>query len=195
MGTESPLATVHLRDAEGRSPTVWSDAWLLEPDEAAWPPRACYLLSLVGPPLAVRAVHSAFLSHRAPELRPPAGPRADLTPAREAVYRTRWGRLPSGAAHALLLGDPSPTPAPAPRLILAPSEAALAEALVADLLRSRGLMALPAWRDWLLGRLLETEQATRLAGPLAGLLVSADEAALDTLIQEGLRAGELAFPT
>ncbi len=114
--------------------------------------------------------------------------------AASAASWTRWSRLPSGALHALLVADLSEGPSPAERLILARSEAALPDALFADLFPHRGLMAVPEWREWLVSRLLETGGARQLIGPVPALLVTASEENLDALIQAGLRSEEVAFP-
>jgi len=173
----------------------WSDAWVLGSDDADESLGVgCYLLSLVGSPLAVRGLQSAFLANPPLELEGADGRRVRLRPADKARYRTRWSRLPSGALQALLVADLSEGPSPAERLILAPSEAALPDALFADLFTHRGLMAFPEWREWLCSRLLEVGGATRLAGPVPALRVTASEEELDALVQTGLRDGAIAFP-
>ncbi len=161
------LAAVSIASGPPEEVRGWSDAWVLGSDEADESLGVgCYLLSLVGSPLAVRSLQSAFLANPPLELARADGKRVRLRPAHQAIYRTRWSRLPSGALHALLVADLSEGPSPAERLILAPSEAALPDALFADLFTHRGLMAFPEWRRWLLRHLLETGGARRLTGPV-----------------------------
>lgn len=189
------LASVSIARESAREVRGWSDAWVLGSEEAdAYFGVDCYLLSLVGSSLAVRGLQSAFLANPPLELGRADGRRVRLRPAHEAIYRTRWSRLPSGALHALLVADLSEGPSPAERLILAPSEAAVPDALFADLFTHRGLMAFPEWREWLLPHLLETGGARRLAGPVTALLVTASEDDLDAVIQAGLRDSLIAFP-
>ncbi len=190
-----PLATIRALTGPAETLTGWCDAWVASADESddAWGVDG-YLLSLVGSPLAVRALQSAFLAHSPLRITPPDGPRLTLHPANNAIYRTRWSRLPSGALHGLLLADLSHCPRPASRLVLASSDDALPDALLTDLLAHRGLMALPKWRGWLCSRLLEVGGATRLAGPVPALRVTASEEELDALVQTGLRDGAIAFP-
>jgi len=189
------LASVSSAGGSTRDVRGWSDAWILGSEEGdAYFGIDCYLLSLVGSPLAVRGLQSAFLANPPLELARADAGRVRLRPAGKAIYRTRWSRLPCGALHALLVADLSEGPSPGERLILAPSEAALPDALFADLFTHRGLMAVPDWREWLLPRLLETGGARRLAGPVTALLMTASEEDLDALIQAGLRGGEIAFP-
>lgn len=189
------LASVSSARESTRDVRGWSDAWVQGSEEGdAHFGVDCYLLSLVGSPLAVRGLQSAFLANPPLELARADGKRVRLRPAHEAIYRTRWSRLPSGALHALLVADLSEGPSPAERLILAPSEAALPEALFADLFTHRGLMALPDWREWLLPHLLESGGARRLTGPVPALLVTVSEDDLDAVIQAGLRDSLIAFP-
>lgn len=189
------LASVSSAGGSTRDPRSWSDAWVLGSEEGdAHFGVDCYLLSLVGSPLAVRGLQSAFLANPPLELERADGRRVRLRPARGAIYRTRWTRLPSGALHALLVADLSEGPSPAERLILAPSEAAVPDALFADLVTHRGLMAFPEWREWLLRHLLETGGARRLAGPVPALLVTVSEEDLDAVIRAGLRDSLIAFP-
>jgi len=187
-----PLARIRSLGDSSREFAIWSDAWAIEPERSGT--ATCYVLSLIGPPLAVRGLHSAFLSHVPLELREPSGTRKTFTARWETACRARWSRLPSGALHALLVADLRRQPPPASRLVLAPSEAVLAEAVFTDLFRYSGLMALPEWRAWLLSTLLERELAVRLEGTLPALLVSASEEQLDDLTQAGLRARAIWFP-
>lgn len=188
------LATVSIARESAREVRGWSDAWVLGSEEAdAYFGVDCYLLSLVGSPLAVRGLQSAFVANPPLELQRADAGRVRLRPADKAIYRTRWSRLPCGALHALLVANLGEGLAPE-RLILAPSEAALPDALFADLFTHRGVMAVPDWRQWLLSRLLETGGARPLAGPVTALLMTASEEDLDALIQAGLRGREIAFP-
>lgn len=190
-----PLATVRALSGPAETLTGWCDAWVASAGDSddAWGVDG-YLLSLVGSSLAVRALQSAFLARSPLRITPPGGPRLTLHAVHDASYRTRWSRLPSGTLHALLVADLSDGPLPASRLVLAPSEAALPGAVLQDLLAHRGLMALPEWRGWLCSRLFETGGATRLAGPVPALRVTASEGELDALVQTGLRDGAIAFP-
>lgn len=192
------LATVRNADATKNAISVWSDAWAVDPEvpSLTWTP--CYLLSLVGAPLAVRGLHSAFVGGATVKLETPKQPEPIFPrPLYRAPYRTRWSRLPSGALHALLVADINSVSDQnaQDRLVLAPDDAALPGALFTDLLAHRGLMALPEWREWLLVELLETERAVRLAGPVAALRVTASEDEIDALIQAGLRRGAITFPS
>lgn len=191
----SPLARVCLKaDAPG-AVTAWSDAWVTTSTDGASEWGAdCYLLSMLGSPVAVRGLHSAFLSSSELSVEPPDGTSLIIRPHWNATYRTRWSRLPSGSLHAILVADLGDQDPHQGRLVLARSEPELPDALFADLLASRGLMAVPEWRHWLFQRLLESEGAARLEGPLPALYVTASEVDLDALIQTGLRASAIGFP-
>ena len=189
------LASVSSAGGSTRDVRGWSDAWVLGSEEGdAHFGIDCYLLSLVGSPLAVRGLQSAFLANPPLELARADAGRVRLRPAGKAIYRTRWSRLPCGALHALLVADLSEGPSPGERLILAPSETALPDALFAALFTHRGLMAFREWREWFCSRLLELGGATRLAGPVPALRVTVSEEELDALVQTGLRDGAIAFP-
>lgn len=195
MTDSPPLARVRLRADTPRALTAWSDAWVTtSTDGAAAGGVDCYLLSLLGAPAAVRGLQSAFLAHWELSVEPPAGGGIIVRHHWNATYRTRWSRLPSGSLHALLVADPGGAEPGGHRLVLARSEPELPDALFADLLASRGLLALPEWRHWLFRRLLEGEGAARLEGPLAALYVTASEVDLDALVQTGLRDGAIRFP-
>src|ERR1043166_3493440 len=111
------LATLSIADSPTPGGHVWSDAWVADPRDDVF-----YVLSLIGSPAAVRAIHAAITERAALRLTHQRRTH-DLKPHAVSRYHTRSGRLPSGAVHAVL----SCVPAGA-RLVLAESEATLPSA-------------------------------------------------------------------
>ena len=183
------LATVRPLEGETADVTVFSDAWAFHPAE-----RRLYLLSLLGTPTAVHNVQSALSAGIGVRLTISAPQSYELRPATRSM-RTRWGRLPSGGAQALCIAEmPDDRLHKDPRLVIAPSDEALADAIYRDLVDARALMGFPAWAAWL-ARTLESENLlVRLAGPIAAALLTLNEADLDGVIQRGLAEGQLRFP-
>ena len=176
-----PLRTLEISDqADAR---LWTDAWAIDPST-----HEVHFLSAVGTPSAVRALKKALPS--AVDLTIREGPRSIACHGRNwPAYQWRTGRLPSGAVHLLAV-----RPVRRPRLVIAPNEETLPQALFNALLDEHALMALPEWAPWLLQTLLNNNHATRLDGPTAAVLVTAEEAILDATIQNGLGVAAIAFP-
>lgn len=184
-----PLATVRPTEGEASDVTVFSDAWAIHPSTNDF-----YILSLVGTSTGVRNVHDA-LQH---------GARVRLTVNEQQRYevraavrtiRTRWGRLPSGAAHALIVAEPADDHRQnGSRLVLAPSSETLAAAVYQELVEARALMGFPDWAAWLTRELEEATHLVRLTGPIAATVLKLTEAELDAVVQRGLAQAHLRFP-
>jgi hypothetical protein len=177
------LATLRIADAPTSDGQVWSDGWVVDPRDDVF-----YVLSLIGSPTAVRTLHAAIAERADLRLTHQRTTR-DLKAHAFSRYQTRWGRLPSGAVHAVLSCAPSGA-----RLVVAESEPALPRACFEDLVRHRGLMAIPEWAPRVFELLLDRNDAHRLVGPIPAVLVSASETTLDHLVQEALQQGAIAFP-
>jgi hypothetical protein len=178
------LAALRIADAPTADGQVWSDGWVVDPRD-----DVIYVLSLIGSPTAVRTLHAAIAERADLRLTHQRTTR-DLKPHALSRYQTRWGRLPSGAVHAVISFPPAGA-----RLVMAESETTLPWACFEDLVLHRGLMAIPEWAPRIFEMLLERNQAQRLAGPIPAVLVGASETALDQLVQEGLQQGAIAFPS
>jgi hypothetical protein len=178
-----PLATLSIADSPTADDVVWTDGWIVDPRNDTF-----YVLSLLGTTTAVRALQAA-VTERATLRLTAQGATRDLVPVGGSRYHTRAGRLPSGAAHAVVSCTPVND-----RLIVAESEAALPRACFEDLVLHRGLMALPEWAPRLFALLLDRNYARRLDGPLAAVLVGARDSTLDQLVRDALQTGAVAFP-
>jgi hypothetical protein len=178
------LATLRITDSVAADARAWCDGWVVDPRDDVF-----YVLSLIGSPTAVRTIQAA-VTERANLRLTYERTTCDLKPHAASRYHTRWGRLPSGAIHALLSCAPSGV-----RLILAQSEATLPWVCFEHLVLHRGLMAVPEWAPYLFQMMLDRNEAHRLVGPIPAALVNASEATLDQLVRAALQQGMIAFPS
>src|SRR5437867_12724479 len=111
------LPTISITDSATANAQVWSDRWVVDPRDDVF-----YVLSLIGSPTSVRALHAAIAEHANLRLTHQRTTR-DLKPHAFSRYEARSGRLPCGAVHAVLSCVPSGA-----RLVLAESEATLPKA-------------------------------------------------------------------
>lgn len=180
-----PMPLAELLDPQSRRPLAWMDAW-------AEHPRGLLALSMAGPPSAIETVHRALanasglparIDRQMRTLRPFDG---------STSWQSRTTRLPGGLAHRILTVRLSPSGRDL--FVVGRTEDELAARCWRALADQRGLMGFAAWAPWLVAELLARQLATRTAGPLAGLLVSASEPDLDDIVRAGLSEGRIAFP-
>lgn len=149
-----------------------------------------YLISLVGMDSAVKAVSSALVTGRSVEVR--AQKPIKLWAPCQEKFRILSTKLPSGL-HQIVVSEAFFASTETERILYISAEEDIRELIYHHIKAHLAVPLIMEWKDWLCEQMKEEGWLEELLGTVKAVRLRVNEKQLDTLISEGVKAGQLIF--
>jgi hypothetical protein len=163
-------------------------------DLSAYDPEngAVLFMSLAGNEQAVKSISSAIIACKTVSIRCEGQPEHIMHGHPASRYRIMSTKLAGGSLHQIVADARFYTRSDEEsRLVIIPPDMEPHEAIYSQVLAPLASPAIPAWAQWIYGRLQQMDRITEMAGTLRVVEVAVDERTMDEIISEGIRMGQI----
>jgi len=168
---------------------AYTDRYAYDPDD-----DSLIFMSLAGTEQAVKAISSAIIGYRTVSIKAEGKKAIQVSGNSAAHVRVFSTKLPTGALHQVLVDtrflDGNDTRG---RLAVCPQEKDLCAVVYSQVLAPLASPLIPEWSPWICGQLKTRGLMRDMAGTMRVVEVHVDEATVDAIISEGVRARRISL--
>jgi hypothetical protein len=169
--------------------SAYTDFYAYDPENGA-----VLFMSLAGNEQAVKAISSAIIACKAVSIRREGEPEHIMDGHPASRYRIISTKLAAGSLHQIVADARFYTRSDAEsRLVIIPPDVEPHEAIYAQVLAPLASPLIPAWAQWIYGRLQQMDRITEMAGTMGVVEARVDDHIVDELVSEGIRMGQIYF--
>jgi hypothetical protein len=167
--------------------SAYTDQYAYDPED-----NSLVFISLAGTEQAVKAISSAIVGGQTVSIRRADNSEIVLDAHPATHFRVLSTKLPGGAVHQLVadtrfFGNADEQG----RLVVIPQDEDVSKVVYRQALTHLASPLLPEWVPWICGQLKEMDRMREMEGTLRVAQVSANEATVDQIVSQGLRAGQI----
>jgi hypothetical protein len=169
--------------------SAYTDLYAYHPENGA-----VLFISLAGNEQAVKAISSAIIAGKMLSIGR-GGESEDFVHGHPASrYRIMSTKLVGGSLHQIVADTRFYVNSNAEsRLVMIPADTQPHEAIYSQILEPLPSPVIPAWSQWIYGRLLQMNRLREMAGTLKVVEARVDDHLVDELVSEGIRMGKINF--
>jgi hypothetical protein len=169
--------------------SAYTDLYAYGPENGA-----LLFLSLAGNEQAVKAISSAIIACRTVSITREGQPEHVMTGHPASRYRIMSTRLAGSSLHQIVADTRFYVNSDAEsHLVIIPDDMQSHEAIYAQVLAPLASPAIPAWAQWIYGRLQQMDRITEMAGTIRVVEARVDDHVIDEIVSEGIRMGTINF--
>jgi hypothetical protein len=167
--------------------SAYTDQYAYDPED-----NSLVFISLAGTEQAVKAISSAIVGGQTVSIMGADNSEILLDGHPATHFRVLSTKLPGGAVHQIVADTRFfGSDEAGAHLVVIPQDQDVSGVVYSQILTHLASPLLPEWVPWICGQLKEMERMREMDGALRVAEVSADEATVDQIASQGLRAGQI----